>query len=414
MLSIKSNSNSNSNLNENENINVNKKFAIFITSYNYGEFIGQAIESVINQSDPDWYLYIFDNCSTDNTYEVVEKYLKKDSRISWKKHETNIGAIPNLISGFKEIDADYISTLQADDWLEPNFIADAKKAFAENPEIPFCAFGWSSWEKYQADCPPYMQNADLPVAKNFSQKIYLSPFLVFKNIIAMHFLVFQKSCFMKILPEIEFLQFQQLLEPFLIKRLENLFGASYLNSNCHGYWRRHFQQITVKNNQNFQINTEQLSEPLFFCSEINSNSNLADLATKFMTLINYISQGKIPYKTATEWLLSDLGKPFAEKFGNLNFEFIKANNLEKSLLCLAVSVWSAFIFNANFGGWENDINETKKQLFLWIKDLKNAYQIKHIETFFEEANKFYDNYFLPAKDIKKLAKIMKKEGWIYL
>ena len=84
------------------------------------------------------------------------------------------------------------------------------------------------------------------------------------------------------------------------------------------------------------------------------------------------------------------------------------------MLCLAVSVWSAFIFNANFGGWENDINETKKQLFLWIKDLKNIYQIKHIETFFEEANKFYDNYFLPAKDIKKLAKIMKKEGWIYL
>ena len=54
--------------------------AIFITSYNYGEFIGKAIESVINQSNPNWKLYIFDNCSTDNTYAVVEKYLKKDNR----------------------------------------------------------------------------------------------------------------------------------------------------------------------------------------------------------------------------------------------------------------------------------------------------------------------------------------------
>ena len=63
-----------------------KKFAIFITSYNYAEYISQAIESVINQTDPDWYLYIVDNCSTDNTEEIVKKYVEKDSRISWKKH----------------------------------------------------------------------------------------------------------------------------------------------------------------------------------------------------------------------------------------------------------------------------------------------------------------------------------------
>ena len=56
------------------NANANKKFAIFITSYNYAEFIGQAIESVINQSDPDWHLYIFDNGSTDNTEEIVKKW----------------------------------------------------------------------------------------------------------------------------------------------------------------------------------------------------------------------------------------------------------------------------------------------------------------------------------------------------
>ena len=63
-------------------LNMNKKFAIFITSYNYAEFIGQAIESVINQTDPNWHLYIIDDCSTDNTKEVVKQYLEKDKRIS--------------------------------------------------------------------------------------------------------------------------------------------------------------------------------------------------------------------------------------------------------------------------------------------------------------------------------------------
>ena len=175
------------------NANANKKFAIFITSYNYAEFIGQAIESVINQSDPDWHLYIFDNGSTDNTEEIVKKYLEKDKRISWKKHETNIGSIPNIISGFREIDADYISTLQADDWLEPNFVADAKKAFAENPEIPFCAFGWVAVfydENLQRLCGV---KTNIPLPESFQNKIFLSPFLALGNIIPLHLLVFKKD-----------------------------------------------------------------------------------------------------------------------------------------------------------------------------------------------------------------------------
>ena len=73
-----------------------KKFAIFITSYNYAEYISQAIESVINQTDPDWHLYIVDDCSTDNTEEIVKKYVEKDSRISWRKREKNIGGIQNI------------------------------------------------------------------------------------------------------------------------------------------------------------------------------------------------------------------------------------------------------------------------------------------------------------------------------
>lgn len=69
-----------------------------------------------------------------------------------------------------------------------------------------------------------------------------------------------------------------------------------------------------------------------------------------------------------------MGKPFAEKIGNVDFEFIKANNLEKSLICLAICVWNAFISNCNFGGWENDINKAKQTLQNWIKELSQQYK----------------------------------------
>lgn len=381
---------------------MNKKFAIFITSYNYAEYIGQAIESVINQTDTNWHLYIFDNGSTDNTYEIVEKYLKKDSRISWKKREQNIGSIPNIINGFQEINADYISTLQADDFLEPNFIEDAKQAFAENPQIPFCALGWSACMHIDEQNQTLVQRALTPLPKNFRGKIYLSPYIVFNNFVPMHFLVFQKSCLVKVLAEMQSqdLQFQQLLEPFLIKRLENIFGASFFDdSKSHGFWRRHVKQLTTINNQTCQVAIEKFSEPLFFChvnTNIETKHTLKNIATNFMAMVSFIGQrDKISYKIASEWLLSDLGKSFAKQFGNLDIDFIKANNLEKSLLCLSVCVCSSFIFNWGHSLWENDLEVTKKQLGDWIVDLQKQYDLQNIKDFYKEANKLYDGFFMP-------------------
>ncbi len=349
---------------------------------------------MINQSDPDWHLYIIDDCSTDNTYEVVKKYLEKDKRISWKKHEKNIGSVPTIIEGFSEIDADYISTLCSDDWLEPNFVADAKKAFAENPEIPFCALGWSPCMKTQNN-QMIVQRAKTPLPENFRGKVFLSPYFVFENFININFLVFKKSCLNAVLSDLENFKLRQFLEPFLMKRLESLFGAGFFdNSSSHGFWRRHQNQISYRNDFSSQIDIERFSEPLFFIKHTQTK-NLANLATNFMNLIACVCYGKINYRRASEWLLSDLGKPFVENFGNINLQIIKQQSLEKSLICLAVAVWSSFIFNRGIAGWENDLEIAKKQLGDWVVDISKKYGMQNILEIYQEANKLYDGYFMP-------------------
>lgn len=398
--------------NERTNANANKKFAIFITSYNYAEYISQAIESVINQSDPDWRLYIFDNGSTDNTYEVVKKYLEKDSRISWKKREQNIGSIPNIIEGFKEIDADYISTLQADDWLEPNFVTDAKKAFAENPEIPFCAFAWYAVSYNDLQQTIFSKHA-IPFPENFQGKNYLSPFLVYGNFIPIHLLVFKKDLLCKELQQAENLQLKQYLESFLIKNLEDQFGAGYLNKKIHGYWRRHDKQITKKNNENFQTFAELLTEPYFHCHQ-NTNSQLTkpQICNRFISILSVLLQIRMPYFQAVKWLLSDLGNPFLEKF--CNFE-LNQQISQKSLYCLAVSSFIAHIY---FVDYEGDFGDDKKQLkpdlFALIKQLKQQYpELKTIKDFFDEANQIYGGFFMPENAVKKLEKFVKKDSWLF-
>ena len=66
------------------------KISIVMASYNYASIIGEAIESVINQTYKDWELIIVDDGSADNSVEVIKKYLS-DNRIKLYINEKNLG-----------------------------------------------------------------------------------------------------------------------------------------------------------------------------------------------------------------------------------------------------------------------------------------------------------------------------------
>ena len=54
------------------------KISIVMASYNYAPIIGEAIESVINQTYKDWELIIVNDCSADETPQIAAEYAKKD------------------------------------------------------------------------------------------------------------------------------------------------------------------------------------------------------------------------------------------------------------------------------------------------------------------------------------------------
>ena len=61
--------------------------SIIMPSYNTAAFIGESIESVLKQTYTKWELLIVDDCSTDNTEEIVKQY--NDDRIKFFKQEKN-------------------------------------------------------------------------------------------------------------------------------------------------------------------------------------------------------------------------------------------------------------------------------------------------------------------------------------
>jgi len=88
-------------------------------SYNTGRFIKETIESVLAQSYPAWELIIVDDCSTDDTDDVVSQYLA-DKRIRYIKNDTNSGAAVSRNRALREAKGKWIAFLDSDDLWEPD------------------------------------------------------------------------------------------------------------------------------------------------------------------------------------------------------------------------------------------------------------------------------------------------------
>ncbi len=92
--------------------------SIITPSYNSSKYIAETIESVLNQTYTNWEMIITDDCSTDNTCEIVEIYIKNDSRIKLLHLNENSGAGIARNNSIKVAKGKYIAFLDSDDlWL---------------------------------------------------------------------------------------------------------------------------------------------------------------------------------------------------------------------------------------------------------------------------------------------------------
>ena len=91
---------------------------VYITNFNYGKFIKQAIESVLLQTEQSFELIIIDDGSTDNSKEIIEKYKDlKNIRIVYQKNK-GLNVTNNI--ALRAARGKYIVRLDADDYFSPN------------------------------------------------------------------------------------------------------------------------------------------------------------------------------------------------------------------------------------------------------------------------------------------------------
>lgn len=111
------------------------KVSVCIPVYNRPVYVAKAIESVLNQTFTDFELIVTDNCSTDNTPEVIKSYAAKDGRIKYYKNEHNLGVISNINRGLLQARGEYIKFVLSDDKLAPQCIEVFVETMDKHPEV---------------------------------------------------------------------------------------------------------------------------------------------------------------------------------------------------------------------------------------------------------------------------------------
>lgn len=102
------------------------KISVIITCYNYASYVCQSIDSVLSQSYQNKELIVVDDCSDDESRELIANYGEALTRVF---HETNMGQAGAFNSGFSKSTGDIVIFLDADDFLECDALNSVSEAF---------------------------------------------------------------------------------------------------------------------------------------------------------------------------------------------------------------------------------------------------------------------------------------------
>ncbi len=112
--------------------------SVLIPCFNHEKFIGDCLNSIIAQNYRNIEIIIFDDCSRDNSYNIVLSYQKRLNelfqRVVIKRKDVNSGVVNNLNEMIQISRGTYIKELASDDFIFPNAIVDLVDFAEDHPE----------------------------------------------------------------------------------------------------------------------------------------------------------------------------------------------------------------------------------------------------------------------------------------
>lgn len=133
------------------------KVSIIIPCYNQAAYLGEAIESALNQTYPNIEIIIVNDASTDSTAQIISEFQNKYPNIKGIHLEQNAGACKAKNIAAEQANGEYILPLDADDKIMPAYVEKAVKILQNNPKtgIVYCKAKLFGTKNKEWRLPPY-------------------------------------------------------------------------------------------------------------------------------------------------------------------------------------------------------------------------------------------------------------------
>ena len=143
--------------------------SVVIPVYNVEKYLGQCLDSIINQTLKDIEIICVDDGSTDNSLKILKEYKEKDNRIKILTQK-NLYAGVARNTGLKAATGKYLSFLDSDDFFESEMLEEMyKKAEKDNSDIVMCG-----WHNYNNNLQKVVN--DIKIATKYLIKSPFSPY----------------------------------------------------------------------------------------------------------------------------------------------------------------------------------------------------------------------------------------------
>ncbi len=109
--------------------------SIILPTHNGSRFLHHAIESCLSQSYSHWELIVVDDASTDNTPDIISRYVNRDSRIKSVRHTVNRKLPASLNSGFALAEGDLLTWTSDDNCYRAPALASMVASLEANPDV---------------------------------------------------------------------------------------------------------------------------------------------------------------------------------------------------------------------------------------------------------------------------------------
>lgn len=144
-----------------------KLVSIIIPVYNASRFLEETINSIQEQTYSNWEAIFIDDCSSDNSYDIIKQYQKNDKRIKVIKNKINNGVAISRNNGIDYAKGEYLCFLDADDKWHPKKL---EKQINFMQELN-CEFSFTGYQFANEKCNPNGKIVSVPNKINYKQAL---------------------------------------------------------------------------------------------------------------------------------------------------------------------------------------------------------------------------------------------------